>query len=79
MLESAELLNSPRRPESFAHWKTANGPGKQRLVAGSLLCLLSVTVGEITAKEKKKERKKKSSEISRVLIPMSGTLPSQHF
>lgn len=34
MLESAELLNGPRRPELFAHWKTANGAGKQRLFQG---------------------------------------------
>lgn len=51
MLESAELLNGPRRPESFAHWKRANGPGKQRLVAGSFLCLPSITVRDITDKK----------------------------
>lgn len=51
MLKSAELLNGPGRPESFAHWKTANGPGKQRLVAGPFLCLPSITVREITDKK----------------------------
>lgn len=51
MLESAELLNGPRRPELFAHWKIANGPGKQRLVSGSFLCLPSITVREITGKK----------------------------
>lgn len=51
MLKSAELLNGPGRPESFAHWKTANGPGKQRLVARPFLCLPSITVREITDKK----------------------------